>query len=55
LEIVLILTQDRCTVCTKCTIGLEKVLDSPEGTPGDVGHVQYCFGPFGDGVSVSAR
>jgi hypothetical protein len=21
---------------------------------GDVGHVESCFGPFGDGVSVSA-
>jgi hypothetical protein len=22
---------------------------------GEVGHVESCFGPFGDGVSVSAR
>jgi hypothetical protein len=22
---------------------------------GDVGHVKSCFGPFGDGLSVSAR
>jgi hypothetical protein len=27
------LTQDRCTVCAKCTIGLEIVLDSSDGTP----------------------
>jgi hypothetical protein len=33
LEIVLILTQDRYTVCTECTIGLEIVLDTPYGTP----------------------
>jgi hypothetical protein len=33
LEIVLILTQDRCTVCTERTVGLEKVLDALEGTP----------------------
>jgi hypothetical protein len=33
LEIVLILTQDGCTVCTKCTIDLEIVLDAPDGTP----------------------
>ena len=33
LEIVLILTQDRCTVCTERTIGLEIVLDAPDGTP----------------------
>ena len=33
LEIVLVLVQDRCTVCAKCTIGLEIVLDAPDGTP----------------------
>jgi hypothetical protein len=33
LEIVLILTQDRCTVCTEHTIGLEIVLDAPDETP----------------------
>jgi len=32
-DIVLILTQDRCTVCVKCTIGSEIVLDAPIGTP----------------------
>jgi hypothetical protein len=25
--------QDRCTVCAKRTIGLEIVLDAPDGTP----------------------
>jgi hypothetical protein len=33
LEIVLIFMQVRCTVCTKCTIGSEVVLDAPDGTP----------------------
>jgi hypothetical protein len=33
LEIVLILMQDRCTVCAEHTIGLEIVLDAPDGTP----------------------
>ena len=33
LEIVLTSTQDRCTVCAKCTIGLEISLDAPDGTP----------------------
>jgi hypothetical protein len=33
LEIVLILTQDRCMVCTECTIDSEIVLDAPGGTP----------------------
>ena len=33
LKIVLILTQDRCTVCVKRTIGSEISLDAPDGTP----------------------
>jgi hypothetical protein len=32
LEIVLILTQDWCTVCAECTIGPEIILDTAEGT-----------------------
>ena len=30
---VLILTQDRCTVCAEHTIGSEIILDTPDGTP----------------------
>ena len=33
LEIVLILMQDRCTVCVDRTIGSEIILDAPDGTP----------------------
>jgi hypothetical protein len=33
LEIVLILTQNRCTVCTECTISIEIVLDTLDVTP----------------------
>ena len=33
LEMVLVLVQDRCTVCTKRTIGSDIVLDAPDGTP----------------------
>jgi hypothetical protein len=33
LEMVLVLEQDRCTVCAKRTMGLEIVLDAPDGTP----------------------
>jgi hypothetical protein len=33
LERVLVLEQDRCTVCAKRTIGLEIILDTPHGTP----------------------
>ena len=32
LDIVLILMQDRCTVCIEHTIGSEIVLDAPGGT-----------------------
>ena len=32
LEIVLILAQDRCTVCAERTIGSEIILDAPNGT-----------------------
>ena len=33
LGIVLILTQDRCTVCVEGTIGSQIILDAPNGTP----------------------
>ena len=33
LDIVLILTQDRCMVCIIHTIGSEIILDAPDGTP----------------------
>ena len=32
--------QDRCTVCVKCTIGSEIILDAPDELLGDVGHVE---------------
>jgi hypothetical protein len=51
LEIVLILTQDRCTVCTERTIGSQIVFDAPDGLVSDMGR----FSLFGDSVSVSAR
>jgi hypothetical protein len=33
LEIVLIMSQDRCMVCAERTRGLEMVLDTPDGSP----------------------
>ena len=33
LEIVLILMQDRCTICVEHTVGSEIILDAPDGTP----------------------
>jgi hypothetical protein len=54
LEIVLILTQDWCPVCTERTIGLEIVLDAPGATPWRCGPCGISF-RFGDNVSVGAR
>jgi hypothetical protein len=33
LETMLVSVQDRCTVCTKRTIGIEIILDALDGTP----------------------
>jgi hypothetical protein len=33
LGIVLVMAQDRCMVCAEDTIGLEIILDAPDGTP----------------------
>ena len=33
LEMVLVLMSDMCTVCAKRTIGLDIILDAPDGTP----------------------
>ena len=33
LEMVLVLVQDRCTVCAKRTKGSDFILDTPDGTP----------------------
>jgi hypothetical protein len=54
LEIVPILTQDRCTVCTERTIGSQIVFDAPDGLVSDMGRVESRFSPFGDSISVSA-
>ena len=54
LEIVVILTQDRCSVCAKHTIGSEIILDAPMELICDVGHVESHFGLFGDSVRVGA-
>jgi hypothetical protein len=55
LEIVLILIQDRCTVCAERTIGLEIILDAPNGTARRCGSCRISFWFVGDSVSVSAR
>jgi hypothetical protein len=55
LEIVLILIQDRCVVCTVRTIGSKLYWTHPMELLGDIGHVECHFNPFGDSVRVSAR
>jgi hypothetical protein len=55
MEIVLILMQDSCTVCAERTIGSKIVLDAPDGSPGDIGHVESHFNPFGESVTVSGK
>jgi hypothetical protein len=48
LEVVLTLTQDRCTICAKHTTGSKIILDATM-------ELESHFGPFGDSVSVGAR
>jgi hypothetical protein len=55
LEIVLILTQDWCTVCTEHTICIEIILDALMGLLGDEAQVQARFGLFGDSATLGAK
>ena len=55
LEIVLILTQDRCTVCAKRTIGSEIVLDIMMVLLRDEAQVDVCLVLFGDSAKLDAR
>ena len=55
LEIVLSLTQDRCTVYAKHSIGSEIIWTHPVVLLGDVGHVESHLSPFRDSVSVGTR
>jgi hypothetical protein len=47
--------QDRCTVCANVPLGLEIILNTPDGTPRCHGLLESRIGPFGDGVSVGVR
>ena len=55
LEIVLMLTQDRCMICAEHITGSKFILTHPIELLGDVGLVESHFGPFGDSVSVGAN
>ena len=54
-EIVFVLAKDRCTVCAKCTSGMEIILGVADGTLGDLGQVEAHFSPFGDSPNLNAR
>ena len=55
LETVLVSVQDRCTVCTKRTIGTEIIFDASDGTTSDKAQVEARFGPFGYSANLDAR
>jgi hypothetical protein len=55
LEIVLILRQDRCTVCDEHSIGSEINLDAPDSTPMWRGSCGSSFGMFGDSANLNGR
>jgi uncharacterized membrane protein len=56
LETVLASVQDRCTVCAKCTIGSEIILDTHTMVLlGDEAQVEARFGPFGDSANLDQR
>ena len=55
LETVLVSVQDRCTVCTKRTIGSETVLDATMVLLGDEAEVQARFSLFRDSARLDAR
>ena len=55
LEIVLVSVQDRYTVCAKCTIRLEIILDTMMVLLRVEAQVDAHFGPFGDSANLDAR
>jgi hypothetical protein len=55
LEIVLILTSDRCTFCANVPLTWKSFWTHLRDLLGDVGHLESYFSPFEDTVSVSAR
>jgi hypothetical protein len=55
LEIVLTLTQDRCSVCVERTIGSKIILDAPMVLLGDEAHMHADFGLFGHRANLDTR
>ena len=55
LEIVLILTQDRGTVCVEHTNGSKIIFEHPLVLRSDEAQVKARFGPFGDSANLDTR
>ena len=55
LEIVLVSVQDSCTVCAKCTIGLDIIFNAPMVLLGDEAQLEARFIPCGDSANLDAR
>jgi hypothetical protein len=55
LEALLVLVQDRYTVCAKCAIGSEITLSHPMVLRGDEALVDAHFGPFGDSANLDTK
>ena len=55
LEVVQIFMQDRCMVCAERTIGSKTFWTHSMELLGYMRHVESCFSPFGDSVSVGTR
>ena len=55
LEIVLVSVQDRCTVCTKHTIGLDIIFNAPMVLLGDEAQLEARFGSVGDSANLDER
>jgi hypothetical protein len=52
---VLVLVQDRCTVCAKCTIGSKIILDTPKVLLGDEAQLEASFSLFPNSANLDAR
>ena len=53
-EIVLVPVEDRCTVCTKRTIGSDIIFNALMVLLGDKAQVEAPFSPFGDSANLDA-
>jgi hypothetical protein len=54
-ERMLISTEDRCTVCNECSMGMEIFLGRQMELLGDMSQMEACFGLYGDSVNLGAR